>query len=115
MSENSAVCLVYANKLNPMRDAFREIASLHGGKKVRREYIVPSGEVTPEDVYYFGIKERLEEIQESLEDGEEMVIVLAGYSPLVAVLYMAAHSLGLKQVYYIRDAESRKFREMLME
>jgi hypothetical protein len=113
MSENGQkFVFVYANRLNPVRDAFSEIVDAYGGKdNVRREYVVDAAGVGRDDMFYDHVRLRLGRIVETLADGERVKIVLAGYSPLVAVLHDIAQEMGLEEAYFIRDSTTHKFVE----
>jgi hypothetical protein len=57
-----------------------------------------------EDLSYLKVSDRLREIQVLAHEDEDVVVVLAGYSPLVALLHDVASNQGLEQVFYIRDS-----------
>lgn len=99
----SRTVFVYANRLNPTRDAFFEVSR---NRDSRREYIVDSQTVTSDDVNHDRVRLRMDRILSSLRQNEEAVVVLAGYSPLVAVLHDIAQETTLKEVFFIRDFQS---------
>lgn len=107
MSEK--VVFVYGNKLNPSRDAFEEIAE--GYDSAEREYVINGPSVTVEDINYDKIQQRLVHIVAKAHPNK-VKIVLAGYSPLVAMLHDVANFMRLEQVYFMRDANTRKFVEI---
>ena len=103
---------VYANCLNVQKDAFPRIASRYGGvKNVRREFIVNSPSVTADDVSYEGVRLRVEAILRTLASNEKAKVVLAGYSPLVAILHDVARENGLEECYFIRSSDTGGFDE----
>ncbi len=105
------VVFIYANRLNPARDAFSEIASDYDS--ARREYVVDSSSVKEEDVSLEYVEKRVALICAHAHSlGEKRKIVLAGYSPLVALVYEAAKAFGEETVYFIRDSQTHKFKEI---
>jgi hypothetical protein len=110
MTENEGIVFVYANKLNPTRDAFSEIAGSYG-KSARREYVVNNSGVTTRDMDYTSVRNRMVVICQGLKSGEAVKVVLAGYSPLVAVLHDVAQEMGLEECYFIRNPQTRAFEE----
>ena len=103
---------VYANCLNVQKDAFPRIASRYGGvQNVRREFIVNSPSVTAADVSYEGVRLRMDEIWKSAAPNEKVKVVLAGYSPLVAILHDVAREFGLEECYFYRDGGTGGFSE----
>lgn len=114
MTENRAkkLVFVYANRLRPDRDGFPEIARGYGGAGlVRREFIVNAPGVASDDVCYEVVQHRINEILATMKPDEEIRVVLAGYSPLVAILHDVSREMGMEECYFIRSTSTHKFEE----
>ena len=101
---------VYPNQLKADKDAFLRIAQGYG--EVRREYIVPSSSVRVEDITKDNVSSAFGQILKRQQDGEEMRVVLAGFSPLTALVYHVANELGLRCCYFIRDGKTQEYLEI---
>jgi hypothetical protein len=104
-------CFVYANRLKTERDAFEKITRGYGS--VRREYIVNSPSVRVEDITDENVRQRLEAIEKSLKPEESIKVVLAGFSPLVALLYDVAKDMGHTAVYFFKDDRTQDYVEIV--
>lgn len=109
-NEARSVVLIYANKLNPIKDAALEIDETQGGN-VRREYVVDSMVVNQEDVSREGVALRLDRILDTV-DGAMVKVILAGFSPLVALVHEEARARGLVEVFFMRDRRTHAFVEV---
>ncbi len=82
---------------------------------MRREYVINSLSVRVEDIAYDSVRCRMEEITKGARPGESLRVVLAGFSPLVALVSRAAREMGLVQVYFIKDDKTPEYVEVPVE
>ena len=108
--EKREYCFIYANRLKQDRDAFERITRDYG--TVRREYIVNSPSVTPEDIQWETVEYRLGEIVKAVGSKESVRVVLAGFSPLVALVYSVATAMELPCCYFVKDERTQQYVEI---
>lgn len=114
MSENQPHCFIYPNRLKAAGDAFPRIMELYyPDTVVRREYVVDSPSVQLKDITRENVRHRLEEIVKIVPETEALLVVLAGFSPLVALVYDVAKEMGLHSCYFFKDDRRQTYIEVM--